>query len=421
MQWKNGLLAIISSITKVTTKHHNDHPCILAAANNFCNIFMHHNMQRGRMISTAFTGKRGQRGIREMSTMTTARRTAGEILVPDELERRQIFHNLKKASSYTGRKRILGFYQKWAKATEESVRVADNSGILPVIEAGVVKNPGKTSIHYSHYVNILRAVATYEEGVTRLGKGDKRVFLCDVANGFFVRAAGEISYWSNLKGRVDRGETGWEETTPYSKEFFKAFVDLCGAFSESRNIGEIQNPSTPAPLRYGLWEAVFLSRLPYPEPLPDVPEPKEEIVVTTGARVSCSGIWEPENEGRCVGSMNYLHGGAIAPKFKRTYLNPQNEWGMTAENVLTAWRLIWRDNRYEDGTIPEEEKNYPFLCPVPEGVEDPYNLVPLEYIRKHKIPHPFLEGIAPTLDQVDGGKHCTRKGYWWAPAKDISR
>ena len=347
---------------------------------------------------------------------TTMRREAGDILVPNELERRQIFFHLKKASSYTGNKRILDFFQKWADVTEASVREADNSGMLALHDPQTGKTIGedKTSIEYSRYVGILKALATFEEGVTRLGRGDKRVFTYSEANGFFMRAWTKVSYWSELKNRVEQGEIGWQEATPYNKEFFKAFDDLCAAGSECHGIGEVDN----APMSYGLWEAVFLSRLPYPDPLPEVPEPKENIVVKTGEQVPCSGIWEPMEEGRCVGSMNYLLGDTRAPKYTKTFLDPSDtNYGYDyAGYIEVVWRLIWRDDRYEDGTIPEEEKSYPFLCPVPEGVEDPYDQVPLEYIRKHNLPHPFLANRRQVQDRVEGGQPCPKEGFWWSPA-----
>jgi len=36
------------------------------------------------------------------------------LLLPDELERKQIFYLLKKHSSWTAWNRILGYFQKWA-------------------------------------------------------------------------------------------------------------------------------------------------------------------------------------------------------------------------------------------------------------------------------------------------------------------
>jgi hypothetical protein len=181
--------------------------------------------------------------------------------------------------------------------------------------------------------------------------------------------------------------------------------------SECRNIAEEE----VAPNSYGLWEAVFLSRLPYPDPLPDVPDPKEDVAVKTGEQVPCFGVWEPTENGRCVGVMNYLLGDTRAPAYEKTFLDPSDtnygygyvggidDYGhVNGSDVV--WRLIWRDDRYEDGTIPEEEEGYIFLCPVPEGVEDPYCQAPLDYIRKHKLPHPFLDGSRqlPKKEQPEG-------------------
>ena len=100
----------------------------------------------------------------------------------------------------------------------------------------------------------------------------------------------------------------------------------------------------------------------FPSHLHDVPEPVG-TVVDTGEETPVSGIWEPEwkdshslskslngtpfkNEKGC---MNYLLAGALAPKYKDSDEGPV---------IDVTWRLIWADNRYEDGAIPEEEKEY---------------------------------------------------------------
>ncbi|WP_234408282.1 Imm71 family immunity protein, partial [Xanthomonas fragariae] len=44
--------------------------------------------------------------------------------LPNELERRQMFYQLKKESSFTAWNRMLELYQAWAGVTEESVRQA---------------------------------------------------------------------------------------------------------------------------------------------------------------------------------------------------------------------------------------------------------------------------------------------------------
>lgn len=50
------------------------------------------------------------------------------LLLPDELERRQMFHQLKKQSSFTAWNRLFELYQAWADVTERSVREADSKG-----------------------------------------------------------------------------------------------------------------------------------------------------------------------------------------------------------------------------------------------------------------------------------------------------
>ncbi|QRN42730.1 hypothetical protein GDR29_16220 [Xanthomonas oryzae pv. oryzae] len=50
--------------------------------------------------------------------------------LPNELERRQMFYQLKKESSFTAWNRMLELYQAWADVTERSVREADAKGWL---------------------------------------------------------------------------------------------------------------------------------------------------------------------------------------------------------------------------------------------------------------------------------------------------
>ncbi|MBL9220930.1 Imm71 family immunity protein, partial [Xanthomonas fragariae] len=88
--------------------------------------------------------------------------------LPNELERRQMFYQLKKESSFTAWNRMLELYQAWAGVTEESVRQADAQGWLE-----------KSGIKELDYVGILKGLAHQEEGVRRLRKGDKRVFKFD--------------------------------------------------------------------------------------------------------------------------------------------------------------------------------------------------------------------------------------------------
>jgi hypothetical protein len=372
------------------------------------------------------------------------------LLLPNDLERRQIFHLLKKSSSYTAWKHVLEFWQKWADVTEKSVKESDERGLLPktVYPPGYTSQPdevvdfGETEILYEHYVDILKKLALVEEGVTRLGKGDKRVFTYDDANGFFARAELLLDYWFDLRDRIDSGDTVWEKETPFEDEFFEAAHQVQWVSGEfSRYIIEKRDLETPALFSYGLWEIVFLPRLPYPDVLPEAPEPEEDVVTKTGSPVACSGIWEPvvgaTTEGLIfkkavgpftrVGPLNYLHAGTLAPSLEQVYRDPTDkEWGCDSMQAKVTWRLIWRDDRYEDGTIPEEEKEYRFVRPVQPGEEDffDYPCFPWKYLRAHGLPHPLLENAAKPAAQsvpkrppsVPGGKPCPKEGWWWTPA-----
>jgi hypothetical protein len=72
-----------------------------------------------------------------------------------------------------------------------------------------------------------------------------------------------------------------------------------------------------------------------------------------------SGIWDrlcDRNTAKLtgmVGCPNYFLAGTKAYAYRREDRN------RIAERV--AWRLLWQDERYLDGTIPEEEAV--FLCP----------------------------------------------------------
>jgi hypothetical protein len=55
--------------------------------------------------------------------------------------------------------------------------------------------------------------------------------------------------------------------------------------------------------------------------------------------------------------MNYLHGGSDAPTIE--VFDADDE----IEEVATQWRLIWKDDRYLGGTIPDEESAYTFTEP----------------------------------------------------------
>jgi hypothetical protein len=301
------------------------------------------------------------------------------VKLPSELERQKIFYWLRKLSSLTAWRRIFEYYQAWANVTERSVREADNNGI------------GDTSLPLSEYALILKCLAHCEEGVIRLSQGDKRIFKFD-ANGEFVMALRMLTHWSQMLQRIELGENGIKKGTPFWGDFCEALTALAQAWGEcGPEILEPRYIEDPAPTLYGQWLQNELANTPFPEPLAPVPDPQDNIFIRTGEDLPCSGIWEPidipkpsmlslitrspkpQPPFEIQGCMNYLHGGSNAPKMTIE----------TADDNIdldTTWRLLWRDDRYSDGTIPEEEADYIFTKPDKVQPPTPAVRVPKETI-----------------------------------------
>lgn len=292
-------------------------------------------------------------------------------MLPDELERRQIFHTLKRWSSYTAWARILDFYQTWADAMERTAAAIDE---LPDGSPAAI-HCEKVAIGTGSHVQAQIGLAHCDEGVSRLRAGDKRVFKYDV-NGEFVMARRPLDFWGQFMGR-EVAQNGWPlqpELIPHWDELEQARIELEAAWSEcSPWIIESDDLDDPAPAIYGVWLQEWLPRMAFPSPLPDVP-PLERTTVVTGEEVPFSGIWEPTELVKknivqlfsaptpapmtpVVGCMNYLHGGSEAPRAKQ-------ETDTESLRANVRWRLVWRDDRYEDGRVPAEEDTYRFLAPA---------------------------------------------------------
>lgn len=313
------------------------------------------------------------------------------VMLPSDQERQQIFYWLKQVSSYTAWNRILGYYKAWVDIVEASVREAsergwemqfdakgDPIGGVPVVNVyGGVSYTSYTgtSLPEADYVLILKGLAHCEEGVRRLRAGDKRVFKYD-ANGEFVMADRGISPWTTQLWRDELGEIAIDyEHTPYWEESKKALTQLSKAWGEcSLVVIETSDPRDPATNVYGDWIIDQFKKMTFPSVLPEVPDPSESLLIATGKIIPYSGIWEPVDAPApkgfslfrdkstpkgpfpVIGAMNYLHGGSPAPQasLETSDANP---------NVDATWRLLWRDDRYEDGSIPAEESGYVFLQP----------------------------------------------------------
>jgi hypothetical protein len=91
-----------------------------------------------------------------------------------------------------------------------------------------------------------------------------------------------------------------------------------------------------------------------------------------------------------IGCMNYLLAGTSAPQYQD---------GERDKPMPVTWRLVWKDERYLDGTIPEEEKDY---LAVRDATQSSVN--------------PDAISI-----RVEAGKSCPQTGYYFTPAQTNSR
>ncbi|WUR15905.1 Imm71 family immunity protein [[Empedobacter] haloabium] len=285
--------------------------------------------------------------------------------LPTEIQRRQIFYLLKQVSSVTAWRRILGYYRRWADVTAQCVRVAEENGWQD-----------DTSLPRSEHALILKCVAHCQAGVDRLARGDKRVFKFD-KHGQFAMAGRMLSHWSQMMERYRIGENARGKHTPLWAEFCEAHTTLAYAWGECGPfILEPRYLEDPALMFYGEWIDRYLEAQFYPDVLPEVPAPANSALVRTGSYVPCSGIWEPVDAPapslwrwltraprpappfRRQGTMSYLHGGSPAPTATITTARDSID-------IETTWRLLWKDERYADGSVPEEENGYRFTHPEP--------------------------------------------------------
>jgi hypothetical protein len=297
--------------------------------------------------------------------------------IPTELERRQLFYYLKRGSSYSA-------WAEWAKYYKEFVDVVQ----MAFEDTQRNPPPGKSPlIEERDMAFLLSCYSSAEGALQRLRAGDKTVFKF-IGYGvkgapYFCEAYRAIEVWNSSTNGVAsfHGLDFAVERSRFWPQIERALnrlndVAFTGPCWEGRHTDE------PAPV-----EEVELSKkrsrsfrdmLDTVTEFPDVPVPEDEVLVRTGESCPCFGIWEPvkapltkgymglfkrpevpaDKVYELDGCMNYLHQGSPAPTIGFA------EDDARGEGRSTVWRLIWIDDRYKDGTIPEEEAAYVFLPPA---------------------------------------------------------
>ncbi|HDR9179187.1 MULTISPECIES: Imm71 family immunity protein [Burkholderia] len=269
-------------------------------------------------------------------------------------------------------------------------------------------SPNQQELEAAYVNDFLSALIRMDQGIETLRQGaDKRSAYDALITGsekggelLFGRSAHEVgrtydpffhalgvrdSRFSDFEYATGYAEGAWIEEL--SCQALKCTVGL--NFSEYLSYGKRADGGTRV-FKHWTYESLFQDPLfpawrywppgrSYPADLPPCPPKNESAAgeIHSGEEIPVEGIWEPWFPAGKVGCPSYFLKGSIA----HTYLLE----GTNDEHAV-AWRLLWEDKRYRDGSIPAEEATY-FPTPV----------------------------VQPRLRALPG-EPCPRRGYWQSPA-----
>ncbi|MBB5019104.1 hypothetical protein HNQ59_002402 [Chitinivorax tropicus] len=356
---------------------------------------------------------------------------------PTEAERPVLFRILKQQSSLTIWQQIVPYYSAWV---DEIVRSADLRVELPdwyETYLGPDRPRDKEMFSQHDIVEAMTLKAALVDAVDKLRRGDRSVFLWRgyfSGQGYICEARRLLSSWATQIRRYGSGEVDFTVESDHWPPLERLYLLTEMAMLNGVYVLQTRCIDDPAPLDTfdvfkgdGDAEAgrvpTHLTRLyrhlmAIKEQLPPVPVPKEEVLVKTGHTLPCTGIWEPVKVDLSAGflglfqrpqipadgvfepdgCMNYLHGGARAP----TVEFEEEKWPIVGKP--TVWRLLWKDERYLDGTVPDEEKDYVFAVPGEPWVR--------RYEPQPGPPPPAEHGLK--LITARTGEAAIESGYWAA-------
>ncbi|RAS27802.1 Imm72 family immunity protein [Paraburkholderia bryophila] len=313
----------------------------------------------------------------------------------DETTRRQVFWLLKRLTSYSLWAKKRDDWEVFARAYENAVKTWPSSQPEQMLADNLPR--------------IYGILSAYNKGLDELRRGYRFIWRRDEA---FDQALTDYHVVAKyLYPDGDYWERGIQEA-PYPPKV-EALNVLMRA---SEYVGEHAACEVPAseratahftaagallnPKAY-VFRFYQLSYPVFPEVLPAVPPPTG-IVIRSGDTVPVDGIWEPvtitrgkvlglipmgATSSENAGCFNYLVQGTRAPRMTGAF----NESSGHAEDVDVSWCLLWKDDRYTDGTIPEESE---YFLATPEAVS---------YIEPD-----------PVIPRVRTGEVCPATGHWQA-------
>lgn len=290
----------------------------------------------------------------------------------DAETRRKVFWLIQRLTSFTLWKKKRDAWETFAHAYEEAVKTwpTNQPEQMPA----------------DNLPRILNILNLYNEGLTELAKGNRFVWRREGAFKKAIREYYVVSAY--IYPDAEYWERGMQEA-PYPPKV-EALNQLMRASEyegeavplESGGVDEsafLEGPGClldPTAYQYRFYKLEYPV---FPKTLPEVPAPTD-VIVRSGQRIPKDGIWEPvdvrqdrllglipmgEVKAENIGCFNYFVEGVKAPKITGNY----NESTQRFDEINTSWRLVWQDNRYKDGVIPDESGYFLESSPPPIAKE----------------------------------------------------
>jgi len=305
-----------------------------------------------------------------------------------EIDRQKVFWLLKKYSSYTAWNALSDAYAAFSDAYWKAMELSYDD------------DPETGKWELSRAKQILDGKIAFQKGLPLLKNGDRQVFRNN-SRGQLNKAGRAISF---SQSTMDPNEFVFDWMKNKDMVFEK-YKNLDFATSGLLLTCEANDDPLCAYGTLKTYDPLF-GPYNFPKTLPFVPAPIEHLF-QTGDEVLFDGIYEPEWSIVDISGANWLDklkiaaGSNSSPAFEKGCMNylisgtkaPFYQDGERDKPMPVVWRLIWKDERYLDGMIPEEEAEY--LKPVAE--------------------------LAPQQLRSEANHPCPKTGYWSTPAKLGSR
>ncbi len=227
-----------------------------------------------------------------------------------------------------------------------------------------MESDNETKWTASTYADALRGLAAYDNGLTRLARGDRSVWVHN-SRGVLEDAFNIAMHYYALI--YQGGPKGGDGMVYYGKYVNAMRAALLWAMENDGFCAGGLEPAMANMSSASVWNETrrvdFMGKkdklilgtrdnlqrqTAHLKTLPEVPRPIEEVLVRTGEPCPSFGIYQPQVSD---GLMAYMGQGQMALRYG------EPAWSAGGGQAVT-WKLIWADERYLDGRIPEEESDY---------------------------------------------------------------